>query len=228
MSTAPAASLRRRLDAGSARAQHLEGRRAQIERSRRELAAREAAVATYLGRADAVAAALERLGDELFGRIVAVLEDKLSLALREILGQDLKLRIVRSATQREGLRLDFTIERNGEVEDILHGQGGSVANILSVGLRIFSLVNLDAARHRPFLLLDEQDCWLRPDLVPALVRIVRESGERLGIQTLMISHHDVALFEDAADRIVRFEERDGRVVATTTHGERRRAAADAS
>ena len=34
--------------------------------------------------------------------------------------------------------MDFFLERDGEVENIMLGTGGSVANILSVGLRFFA------------------------------------------------------------------------------------------
>ena len=69
---------------------------------------------------------------------------------------------------------------------------------------MFALATLDPARHRRFLVLDEQDCWLRPDLVPKLVKIVHDAGQALGFQVLMISHHDIATFEKYADRIYTF------------------------
>jgi predicted ATPase len=75
---------------------------------------------------------------------------------------------------------------------------------MSVGLRMLALATLDEAEHRRFLVLDEQDCWLRPDLVPRLVKIVHEAGQALGFQVLMISHHDVSLFERYAERIYEF------------------------
>src|SRR5207249_4930964 len=96
------------------------------------------------------------------------------------------------------------IERNGQPEDIMKGQGGSVANILSVGLRMFGLTTLDPADHRRFLVLDEQDCWLRPDLVPRLVKIVYDASKALGFQVLMISHHDFSAFQQYADKIYQF------------------------
>src|SRR5262249_54215710 len=93
---------------------------------------------------------------------------------------------------------------NGHPEDIMKGQGGSVANILSVGLRMFGLTTLEGGVHRRFLVLDEQDCWLRPDLVPRLVKIVHEARKALGFQVLMISHHDVSAFQQYADKIYQF------------------------
>ena len=87
----------------------------------------------------------------------------------------------------------------------MKGQGGSVVNILSVGLRMLALTTLDKTKHQRFLVLDEQDCWLRPDLVPRLVKIVRDAGRAMGFQVLMISHHDPAVFRRYADRIYAFQ-----------------------
>jgi predicted ATPase len=69
---------------------------------------------------------------------------------------------------------------------------------------MFALATLDEKQHRRFLVLDEQDCWLRPDLVPRLVKIIHEAGRALGFQVLLISHHDVSLFEQYAERVYQF------------------------
>ena len=95
----------------------------------------------------------------------------------------------------------FISRRDGQREHVLEGQGGSVANILSVGLRLLALTTLDEKTHRRFLVLDEQDCWLHPSLVPRLVNIVHEAGKALGFQVLMISHHEASAFERFADKI---------------------------
>ena len=97
------------------------------------------------------------------------------------------------------------MERNGHNEDLLRGQGGSVHNVLSVGLRMFALARLNKDLHQRFLVLDEQDCWLRPELVPRLVKIVHLAARELNFQVLMISHHDIGLFEKYADKIYRLE-----------------------
>jgi predicted ATPase len=157
----------------------------------------------YLALAPQVTQALEQLNEQLFQQLLGTVQEKLTVALQEILEQPLVVK-ADADFKRGAATVEFSIERDGRAEDILRGQGGSVANVLSVGLRMFALATLDEAQHRRFLVLDEQDCWLRPDLVPRLVKIVHEAGRALGFQVLMISHHDVALFERYADRIYQF------------------------
>ena len=75
---------------------------------------------------------------------------------------------------------------------------------------MFALANLDPNEHRRFLVLDEQDCWLRPELVPRLVNIVHQAARELEFQVIMISHHDIGLFEKYADKVYRLNpNRDG-------------------
>jgi ABC-type glutathione transport system ATPase component len=190
------AELRRRAD------------RLALERERRErrsitLAGEFAALNEYLAIAGDVTQALEQLNQQLFQQLLQVVQEKLTIALQEILEQPLEFK-ASADFKRGGATVDFWVERGGQAEDILRGQGGSVANVLSVGLRMFALTTLDPSKHRPFLVLDEQDCWLRPDLVPKLVKIVHDAGQALGFQVLMISHHDMAIFEQYADKIYSF------------------------
>jgi hypothetical protein len=158
------------------------------------------ALTDFLDMAPRVSARLETLTAQLFGEVLDEIETDLTHAVREILGQD---RTVTTRREIKGSRLSiaFEMEQDGQVEDILTGQGGSVCNILSVGLRLVALSQLDPARHRPFLVLDEQDCWLRPELVPRFVRLIGTIADRLGIQVLYISHHPVDFFALEARRI---------------------------
>ena len=188
--------LRRRLD-------ELRGQQKALAEQRHRTAGQLESLEKYLALAPKVEEALESLGHELFGKLAEVIERQLTFALQEVLGQPIQLK-VRREFKRGGATMGFHIERGGEAEDILRGQGGSVANILSVGLRVFALSQLDERRHRRFLVLDEQDCWLAPELVPKLVRIVRDAGSALGFQVILISHHSAASFQPYADRIYRF------------------------
>lgn len=155
----------------------------------------------FLGRADRVNQHLNEMSRSLVDAIIGPLEHALTKALRDIL-DDASLSF--HSTVREthrSLSVEFHVKRDGKEEDIMKGMGGSVANVLSTGLRLFTLRTLDPARHRPFLVLDEQDCWLRADLIPRFTGMIHQATQQLGIQVLMISHHDVELFRDHADRI---------------------------
>ncbi len=145
----------------------------------------------WLSLSPQIESALESLSQQLFSDVAQLLEEKLTLALTELLDQPIKF-TAKSDYARGAATVEFAIERDGYEEDILRGQGGSVANILSVGLRMFALARLDPAHHRRFLVLDEPDAWLRPDLVPRLVKIISLAGQELGFQTILISHHDLS------------------------------------
>jgi ABC-type glutathione transport system ATPase component len=145
----------------------------------------------------------------LFEKVLRTLEKNLTTALQEVLGQPIEFK-TETSFKRGSANVQFHVERDGNSEDIQRGQGGSVQNVLSVGLRIFALAELSSTDHRRFLVLDEQDCWLRPELVPHLVNIVHQSAKELDFQVIMISHHDERLFEKYADKIYRLDpSRDG-------------------
>ena len=192
----PPGEARRRAD------RLLAERNERVRRSQR-LANRFKELNAYLSIAADVTDALEQLSEQLFQQLLHVVEEKLSIALQEILDQPIRF-VAEPDFKRGGATVSFSIERDGCREDVLRGQGGSVANILSVGLRMFALTTLDPNQHRRVLVLDEQDCWLRPDLVPKLVKIVHDAGKALGFQVIMISHHDIAVFEQYADKIFQF------------------------
>jgi ABC-type branched-subunit amino acid transport system ATPase component len=166
----------------------------------------------YLQTADKVSLALEKLNQDLFSSLLQTVQEKITIALQEILEQPISFH-AEAGFARNSASVEFWIERNGKAEDLLHGQGGSVANIVSVCLRIFALTTLDEATHRRFLILDEQDCWLRADLVPKLVKIIHDASRALGFQVLMISHHDRALFEEYADKVIELQWQNGSVIA---------------
>ncbi|MBC7358620.1 MAG: hypothetical protein H5U10_08815 [Desulfacinum sp.] len=168
------------------------------ERSRLEERLRQ--VEAFLQIQPRVSERLEKLSTALFGDILDEVERNLTYALQDILGQDLRV-VTSRQVQRGKVQIRFGIERAGHPEDILRGQGGSVCNVLSVGLRFIALSQLDEREHRRFVVLDEQDCWLRPDLVPRLMGIVHTIAHKLGFQVLVISHHSVDLFREHADRI---------------------------
>ena len=171
-------------------------------KSQHEAEQQQQELTAFLQMAPGVAERLDALSQHLFGDILAEVELNLTYALQEVLEQDLK--VVSTTEVKKGkATISFSVEREGHQEDILTGQGGSVCNIISVGLRLIALSQLPDREHRRFLILDEQDCWLRPDLVPRLMAIIHTIAQKLNFQLLVISHHDISLFREYADRIYR-------------------------
>jgi len=189
-------TVERRLDRLSALAEGLHGERQRLRSSL-------ASVRDFLVLAPKAQDRLEELSKALFGKILDDVESNLTLGIREILGQD-RVVFTEREVKNNRLQIHFQIRNQGredEVEDILTGQGGSVCNILSVGLRLIALSQLPEKRHRPFLVLDEQDCWLKPALIPKFMQLINEISNKLSLQLLVISHHPLDLFAGAADRI---------------------------
>ncbi len=102
---------------------------------------------------------------------------------------------------------------DGQRENIYEGNGGSIANIVSTGLRLIALSRLP---HRKFIVLDEPDCWLKPDHVPFFAKIIGEISEKLKIQTVIISHHDWNYFKDYG-RVIRLESDGKNLEANIVH-----------
>lgn len=196
----PVAALLAELDGLDRQAGRLEGLAEALVREHHRASRELTAVRTFLELAPQAQARLEDLSRELFGELMEEVESNLTHAVREILGQDRKV-VSRREVKQGKFHINLEIEHQGQVEDILQGQGGSVCNILSVGLRLIGLAQLDPEKHRRFLVLDEQDCWLRPELVPKFTKLIAAIGEKLGLQVLSISHHAVDSFYSHAGKV---------------------------
>lgn len=190
-----AQQIRRRLDRVAASRHTLLKERERLLEERTQIQKR-------LSRAPEITELLDTLGKELFSTTISLVEQHLTQALQDILEQPISLKAER--TFKHGtIGVEFYIERDQQREHILKGQGGSVSNILSVGLRMLALTMLDPKQHRPLLVLDEQDCWLRPELVPRFAQMIKAAADELQLQVLVISHHPPDYFQGYADRIYR-------------------------
>jgi len=211
-------SLLSDLDGLERRAGRLEGLGDALTREHQRIRRELGEAKEFLEMAPRAQARLEELSRELFGELMEEVESNLTHAVREILGQDRTV-VSRREIKQGKFHITLEMENQGQVEDILHGQGGSVCNILSVGLRLIGLAQLDPEKHRRFLVLDEQDCWLRPELVPVFTRLIAAIGEKLGLQVLTISHHAVDAFYGHAGRVFQLApSRDSGVKVTVLAG----------
>jgi len=135
----PPAELRKRTD-------HLLWKRDQAQEQLKCCQADLKQVQGYLAISGKVTQALETLNQQLFKELLEVVEEKLTIALQEVLDQPISLH-AEVEFKRGSSAVDFWVERNGNKEDVYRGQGGSVANVLSVGLRMFALTTLDESKH---------------------------------------------------------------------------------
>lgn len=192
----------------------LEGIKKERKKRKSEIEQKISSLNQFLSIADQVTQALDQLTNLLLNEVVELLQEKLTIALQEVLEQPIEL-LIDKTSKRGSIDLSFSINRNGYKENIMKAQGGSVVNILSVGLRLFALTRLDKEKHRRLLILDEQDCWLHPHLVPKLVKIIKLAAEELGFQIIYISHHDKYIFEEYADKIFKLSYINDEVIVTS-------------
>lgn len=138
-----------------------------------------------------IKALLEKLQHHEHEKSVGAYERLLSALLNDIMPGERKL-VMDLSTERGLSALNLFIQKgDNPLEDAYDGTGGSVSNILSVGLRLISLIR---SGKRRFMILDESDCWIKPSIVPRFVKVIQEMATNLGVQILMISHHNESFF----------------------------------
>ncbi|WP_407527212.1 AAA family ATPase [Methylobacterium oryzisoli] len=171
-----------------------EARRAALCEERDALIRTVAAAKGRLDLRDAIDACLRDLQQEVHQRSLARFETLLSALVQEVLPGEKPVSLDLS-TERGLPALDIGLLRpDGGREDVLEDNGGAMTNVVGMGLRLIAVVKAGVGR---FIALDEADCWIAPDRVPAFYRVLEDGAARLGLQCLAISHHDVTGFGSA-------------------------------
>lgn len=129
---------------------------------------------------------------------IGVYEKLLTALIEDTLDNNRKIKM-NLAIERGMPALEIYSEKEeGKLEDIYSSNGGSINNIVSVGLRAISLIR---SKKRRLLILDESDCWLKGDYIPKFGAVIQQLSERLGIQIVMISHHNEENFSDIHNKL---------------------------
>ena len=150
---------------------------------------------------------LQAMQANLHRRAVGSYERMLTAIVQDVLKTDDRVGL--DLTIERGLpALDIFLDAKGNREDIMNGAGGSVTNVISLGLRMITTVRSGGRR---FVALDEPDCWLQPSKVKAFYNVIDGVGGKLGMQSLIISHHDLDLMPEGL-AVARLHRQDGRVV----------------
>ena len=178
-----------------------EGRRDAL-RQRHKTLEREIALAKgRLAVRAEVEAFIEDVQAEASRRNLAHFETLLTALVRDVLPGEKPVALDLS-TERGLASLDICVRRpDGTLEDVLEDNGGALTNVIGMALRLIAVVKAGAGR---FLALDEADCWIAPERVPAFYRVLEDSAVRLGVQCLAISHHDLSGF-DSRLRVCRID-----------------------
>ncbi|WP_046864301.1 AAA family ATPase [Microvirga massiliensis] len=174
-----------------------EMRRDELLRRRRDLTAAIELAKGRLTLKDEVETFIEAVHQETSRRNLGRLEALLSALVQEVLPGEKPVALELS-TERGLATLDVCARRpDGSLEDVLEDNGGALTNVVGMALRLIAVVKADVGR---FLALDEADCWIAPDRVPAFYGVLEDGAARLGVQCLAVSHHDPLAF-GAATRI---------------------------
>lgn len=141
---------------------------------------------------------LERLQESCHQKSVGLYEELLSAVVHDVLGGEKSVALtLKTARGLPSLDIEMATVA-GKRESILDGNGGALTNILSAGLRVIALARSGAY---PFLVLDEPDCWIKPELVPKFANVIGQIAKDLQIQVLLISHHDGAAFASFSSQV---------------------------
>jgi len=194
------------------RCERLQARLAAWRQGLRQAEARLAQAQSFLSLAPKAQEVLEEAQRRIQQEIVGGLSDLLTFMLQGVMGDPERRVVCETEVDARGQsQVRFFVQRaSGEREDILAGNGGSIANVVCTGLRLVAVSR--AKRARPFLVLDEPDCWLSPDRVGPFVSLLQKAVDAVpsGMQVIMITHHDV--HDGAADiNTLELLRQDGRV-----------------
>jgi hypothetical protein len=186
-----AAQARQQVQRLKLRAAHLEGvkqaEEAQAKRLREDVAQAKARA----GLNEEVQRIFQALQDRAHERSVGAFERLLTAILEDVLPGSGQVRLL---PQLKGgaAALDLALQKGERLEDILEGNGGALTNVICAGLRFAAL---SRTANRKFLVMDEPDCWLKPERVGAFFRVVSQVSLSSRIQTVFISHHSPDKFE---------------------------------
>ena len=133
---------------------------------------------------------LDTLQREAHQRSVGSFESMLTAIARDVQpGSPIEIKL-ELTTERNMPALDIFAEVHGKPENIT---SGALNNVVSTGLRFITLAR---SGRRRFLVLDESDCWIENNDVQNFFNVVSQLSTAAGIQTLIITHHDLSAFQE--------------------------------
>lgn len=151
----------------------------------------------YLSAKDEVSDALTLLSEKAQFEAISLYSELLSKLVSDVIGKEQEV-VLETKKIRDKVNLNIYVIENGNAIEIVEGKGGSVCNLITVGMRVVALIQ---SPYRRFLFLDEPDCWLSPELVKRFVCILKQLCTDVGLQVVYISHHSESVIGEDVKNI---------------------------
>ena len=166
----------------------------------------------FLDSKDEVQEVLHELQERTQSKTRGIYEELLTKLVKDIMPDNDESDRVILNTGVKNNRTTLSVEvanKKGHPRDVYKDKGGSIENIIAMGLRFISL---SRASNRRFLILDEADAWLKDIYIPAFAEVLCQLSRRVGIQVVYISHHGVENFAGKA-KIIDLSRESGKIIA---------------
>lgn len=131
-------------------------------------------------------------------RGVGLYEKLLTALVQDVLPENPHPVCLELSTDKGLPALTIQLGRNDTAQNIYEDTGGSLTNVVSSGLRFIALARSPL---RKFLVLDEPDCWIEPFRIPRFADILSDMSTDVGVQAILISHHQDSAFAGLPDRM---------------------------
>lgn len=139
----------------------------------------------------------ESLINESYSSSLGTIKDLISRGLRTIFDIPFQFEI-KTVTKRGNLSYEMYLIEDGKERSIIDSYGGGVVSVISILLRIVTILIVQPPMRR-VLFLDESLAQLSKQYVPNAAKFFKELGAELGFKILMISHDPT--FIDYADKV---------------------------
>ncbi len=178
----------------------LEGRRQQLLADKATTSADVSLSKARIAQKDAVRAFMEDIQTEAHRVTIDQYGNLLSEIVKDVMVTPVPITL--EIYSERGLpALDVNAIIDGSPTSIFDDTGGSLNNVISMGLRLIAVVR---SSNRKFVVLDEPDCWLRNEYSKNFFGVVKDMTDQMkdnNFQCVAVSHHHYSEFKEGANII---------------------------
>jgi AAA15 family ATPase/GTPase len=197
--------LAQRLKKIESNALQLEGRRTVLIEQKASTILEIQSAQHYLDHKEEVLNFLNSLQESAQQATKKMYEELLTSLIKEVLPHKNDKIVFETSIKNGKMALEVNIMVKGKPLNVVKDKGGTIQNIVSMGLRFITVAR---SRNRKIILLDEADQWLKTKYIPRFSKIVKKLSEELNVQVIYISHHAPEAFSSHA-KVITLVEKQG-------------------